>query len=211
MEIDNTFLTSDNHYLHPNLVRGTSKWKDKSQCRDFDTVEEHDELQIKNHNNKVPKNATVINLGDFCFGRDRFVAERYLRRLNFREMYYIFGNHDSAMEDFFHHYGNRANFEGRTIINCGGYFEYKFGLPYKQSQFFVFCHYHILEWNKKHHNAIMCAGHSHGHLNRWISQHMPDDKIIDLAPECHNYTPLSIREIMEKMVNKKNGTHHKRD
>ena len=34
------WFTSDTHYNHANIVRGASKWEDKSMCRDFDTVEE---------------------------------------------------------------------------------------------------------------------------------------------------------------------------
>ena len=42
------WFTSDTHYNHKNLVKGISRWEDKSGCSDFATKEEMNELLIKN-------------------------------------------------------------------------------------------------------------------------------------------------------------------
>ena len=49
------FFTADNHYYHKNL----------SIHRDFNSVEEMNELMIDNHNKKVTKNDHIYILGDF--------------------------------------------------------------------------------------------------------------------------------------------------
>lgn len=203
------YFVSDLHFQHTNLVAGCSKWTDKAGCRPFASVNEHDETLISNWNKVVTPNDIVYNLGDFCFGRVGMIAERYLRRLNFKEMFYIFGNHDEAMEDLFKTHGDHYLMDGiKTIHNCGHYREINLPVVFKAHQFMVLCHYAMIEWNRKHKDAIMLYGHSHGHINNWVAKHMPDDKLMDVGMECINYTPISFEEVLQKMVHKKCGTHH---
>lgn len=205
---DNTYVCSDPHFKHQNIISGVSRWADKSCCRPFKDIDHHDETIINNWNAKVPFNGIVICLGDFMFGRDYLEAEKYLFHLNFRELYFIHGNHDRAMENLFRERGNYIDIYNKKIINCNHYLEVDFHIAFKYYQKFIFSHYPMITWNGKHKGSIMAFGHEHGHINSWIDTHLPDDKLIDVGMECINYTPISISEIMTKMKDKVAGQHH---
>ena len=62
------YFSSDFHYSHKNIVKGTSSWPDKTGTRDFKTVEEHDNTIIKNINNTVKEDDDLYFIGDWSFG-----------------------------------------------------------------------------------------------------------------------------------------------
>lgn len=72
----NTYFTSDTHYAHKNIVRGTTEWlgdEDKGQAsvdrtRNFNTLEEHNQILIDNINQLVKENDVLYHLGDWSFG-----------------------------------------------------------------------------------------------------------------------------------------------
>lgn len=53
----NIFFTSDTHYGHSNIVKGTTKWdlsgqtRGNQSVRDFDTLEEHDQAIVDGSRN----------------------------------------------------------------------------------------------------------------------------------------------------------------
>ena len=69
------FFTADTHYHHRNLVRGESKWANKSGCRDFDTLEENDIKLIEGINSTVGVDDVLFHLGDFSFGDIKYYKE----------------------------------------------------------------------------------------------------------------------------------------
>lgn len=83
-ETDKLFFTSDTHFGHTKIIGYAN--------RPFDSVEEMDEMLIRNWNETVPEDGIVFHLGDFCFGNNsRWKA--VLEQLN-GQKYLILGNHD---------------------------------------------------------------------------------------------------------------------
>lgn len=78
------WFTSDTHFNHNNILRFC-----KRPCN---SIEEHDEMLIKNWNERVGINDTVFHLGDFCFGAPSKIVE-IRNRLN-GNIVLIRGNHD---------------------------------------------------------------------------------------------------------------------
>ena len=56
IENRNVFFCSDPHYNHKNLVDSTSEWSDKTRCRKFTSLEEHNRTLVKNINDTVKEN-----------------------------------------------------------------------------------------------------------------------------------------------------------
>src|SRR5690606_11386460 len=88
----NQWFTSDPHLGHKNIVRGISTWKNKSACREFDTLEEHDNTIVNAFNKYVAEDDIVFLLGDFSLGGAENVY-KYRKQLACKNIHYILGNH----------------------------------------------------------------------------------------------------------------------
>jgi len=94
----NTFFTSDTHFHHKNIVAGTSEWDDKRECRDFDTLEEHNAKLVQNINALVKPNDILYHLGDWSFGGVERIWE-FRKQLHCKNIHLILGNHDHHIEN----------------------------------------------------------------------------------------------------------------
>lgn len=166
------FFTSDTHFGHLNIIKYCN--------RPYNTVEEMNESLIYNWNKVVKKNDIVYHLGDFCLGKiDEF--DSYFNKLK-GKIILIEGNHDriaNKNKHKFHEYHT-----GYIEVNVDGW-------P------IVLSHYAMRVWNNCHNGAFHLYGHSHGTL--------PDDiqsMSFDVGVDCHNFTPISIKQI-EKIMEKK--------
>lgn len=81
---EHIFFTSDTHFHHDNIIRFCN--------RPFSSVEEMDEVLIKNWNETVGPDDIVFHLGDFAWGGSE-VWNSILQRLN-GHIHLIIGNHD---------------------------------------------------------------------------------------------------------------------
>lgn len=146
-----------------------------------------DATLINNWNSVVQPNDVVYNLGDFTFSAN---AGKYLQRLN-GVKHLIKGNHDKQPSPS----------QGWASVN--DYREIRV-----EGQFIVLMHYAMRVWNKSHSGAWNLFGHSHNSL--------PDDPnalAIDVGVDCHNYFPISFRDV-KRIMNKKDYKsidHHGRD
>jgi calcineurin-like phosphoesterase family protein len=126
------FFTADEHYGHTNIIK---------YChRPFQTVEEMDNEIIRSHNAVVGEDDTVIHVGDFCFGGNRYVAEEYRKRLMGNHIF-LQGSHDRCLGD------------------CCQVWEKKI-----DGQYVVACHYAMRVWPRSHYGSWQVYGHSHGGL-----------------------------------------------
>ena len=86
MDNSNIYLIADPHFNHKNII----KYCD----RPFSSVDEMNQVLIKNWNNTVKKEDRIFVLGDFCLSGKNKIIE-IGKQLNGRKTL-ILGNHDSA-------------------------------------------------------------------------------------------------------------------
>src|SRR3954464_7923724 len=94
---NNIWFVSDTHFGHANLVKGCSNWEDLSECRNFDSLEEHNERLIENINKRVKEKDCLFHLGDWSFGGSENIYN-FRKRLYCRNIHLILGNHDIHLQ-----------------------------------------------------------------------------------------------------------------
>jgi calcineurin-like phosphoesterase family protein len=204
----NTFFTADTHFGHANIIRyckrpqlqltdvvidteGNEQWVSRELARQ--RAAEMDGMLIDNWNKTLTSEDDICHLGDYCFGSVDY-AIRYLCRLKFRALYFIWGNHDSAMKEVQRaiKVGQIAPNLAKRIVFLGDLREITVN-----GQRITLCHYKMQVWNKSHHRAWHLFGHSHGTL--------PDDShalSLDVGVDIHNYRPISFDEVKALMSKK---------
>jgi calcineurin-like phosphoesterase family protein len=177
------YFTSDTHYGHTNIIKYCN--------RPFKSVEEMNDVLVKNINSKVQPGDVLWHLGDFAMGGELNVRE-FRDRINCKRINLILGNHDN-----------------RKVVSKSLLFQNIYDMyEYRGEISVVLCHYALRVWNKSHHGYYHLYGHSHGTL--------PDDPnslSFDAGVDCHNFSPLSISEI-KNIMSKKTWTpvdHHKKE
>ncbi len=170
----NVWFTSDQHYGHSNIIRFCN--------RPFNDVHEMNESLIKNHNSVVKTDDIVYYLGDFGF-MDVDKLKNILVRLNGQKIL-IYGNHDKVIK------GAVGAFKS-LFLHMTDYLEINV-----YGNKIILCHYPMLSWNGSGRGSIMLHGHSHG-----TSEYgnLKNSKILDVGVDCHNYAPISAKEIFSKM------------
>jgi calcineurin-like phosphoesterase family protein len=208
MSNHNIWFTSDTHWNHKNIVRGTTEWdvskaavgSSHQSVRDFDTLEEHNTTLIKNFNSVVKPEDTLWHLGDWSFGGHENI-KKFRDQLNCRNIHLIFGNHDQHIEPINSVY--RECFSSAQYVKE---FSLKLGTDRTGRmgrQKFFLSHYSHQVWNQSHHGTIHLFGHSHGTL-RGIGKSM------DVGVDTHALYPYHLDEVLDVMKHIKIGyvDHH---
>lgn len=137
--VENLFITSDEHYNHFNIIKMCN--------RPYYSVDEMNEALINNHNCIVGDDDITIHLGDFIWKGLKF--DDIVYQLN---GYHIFikGNHDHAYPS------PRKDAKYEILENQILEFKYL-------KKRFVACHYPFYprEWNGGYHRYINLYGHTH--------------------------------------------------
>lgn len=159
------WFTSDTHYNHKNIVKGISRWPDKSSCRDFETKEQMNDLLVENINRVVKPDDTLFHLGDFSFhGKDKIYEFR--GRINCKNVHLIYGNHDTDIHE---------DPEVKQIFSSVAFYR-EINI---NGQKIMLCHYPLRTWNKCHHESWMLYGHCHGKLQHHIPAELLRSLIAD--------------------------------
>ena len=183
----NIWLTSDTHFAHSNIIKKLSKWKDKSGCRNFETMEDHDHTIIDNINKLVKPNDILYHMGDWSFG-DPDNVRKYRNRIACQDIRLVLGNHDKYIAPKDSPY--RGCF---TSVDYVAGFSLKIdGQPFK-TKFFL-SHYSHQVWPSSHHGTIHGFGHSHNSI-KGIGRSM------DVGVDCNNFYPFHIDEIIYQLKN----------
>jgi len=203
------WFCSDPHYNHSNLVRGTSNWEDKSRCRNFDTIEEHNQALVDNINAVVDEDDYLVCLGDWSFGGEDKVRE-FREQLEVNNIILVYGNHDHNIR---HKKENQRLFDSvqdyleLEVIDAPTLVHQK--KPTKQK--IVLSHYPFRTWNWAHHGSWNCYGHVHCTLDAkaprfpeptWIGDqyYIKNSKSMDVGFDCHpEFRPFSYHEIKDIM------------
>jgi calcineurin-like phosphoesterase family protein len=173
------WFTSDTHYNHKNIVRGTSEWGGSrdQRTRDFDTLEKHNRTLVQNINALVMPEDILYHLGDWSFGGFGSIQE-FRDQLNVGTIHLIYGNHD-------HHIENNKNGIRSLFASTQHYKRISIA-----GQEIVMSHYSMRVWDRGHHGAWMLYGHSHGTLPAH-----GNFKTLDVGVDTNNLKPYSFDEL----------------
>lgn len=161
IKIDNdikVWITSDTHYSHKNICRGTTNWRmpdgsiPEKQTRDFPTIEKMNSTIVDNVNNLVGQDDILIHLGDWSFGGFENIEEFY-NRLVCKNIHLILGNHDHHIDR------NRDNIQ-KLFLSVSWFQQFEY-----MGETLECMHYPISSWNGLRKGRI----HLHGHC------HLPND------------------------------------
>ena len=196
------WITSDTHFGHKNIVRGTTNWRTQDgevpidSTRDFQTIEQMNERLIDGINHHVGQDDTLIMLGDVSFGGFDNIGI-FLERLVCHNIHLILGNHD-------HHIQNNRDYVQGRFLSVQHYMEANIN-----GQDFVFCHYPLQSWNGLNKGVI----HLHGHVHLPEHRKFGNGKRMDVGVDGNGMDPYSIDDII-RIMNKipvgsdMSGDHH---
>lgn len=177
MDIDHTFVSSDLHLYHSNILKFISQVDNKSRVRPVfgeDDILAMNEAIVANHNSVVGPDDTWYCLGDVIFGINKI--DNILPRLNGRKKYLILGNHEYREKSDFMHYFDyfKKISESARIGNV------------------VFTHRPVLlgGWES------YLKANVHGHIHE---VNVPDPRYFNASMEQINYTPVSLRTIRDTL------------
>lgn len=194
--MSNIWFTSDTHYGHKNLVKGTTSWdlslpNSENRVRDFASLEEHNQKLVDIFNSLIKPDDILYHLGDWSFGgHDNIYLFR--KQLHCKNIHLILGNHDYHIENDKFLYNAELN--ARSLFSSVDYVK---TLKLKGVPNIFMSHYAHRVWDKSHHGSIHLYGHSHGTL--------PDagNRSMDVGVDTHNLYPYHLDEILETLLPRK--------
>ena len=182
------WVTSDIHHSHKNICRGVTNWRTQdgqipiNSTRDFQTIDEMNDVLVNNINSKVGQYDTLIMLGDISFGGFENVG-KFLDRLVCKNIHLVLGNHDHHIRN------NRENIQDK-FISVSDYLQVKI-----YDQDFVLSHYPFSSWNGLNKGVI----HLHGHVHLSNKDKWGLGKRLDVGVDGNDYYPYSLSEIVHMM------------
>jgi calcineurin-like phosphoesterase family protein len=192
------WFTSDTHYGHTNICRGISKWRDENgnvpinQTRDFQTLEQMNNVIVDSINNVVGEDDILFHMGDFSFGGFERIIE-FRKRIHCKSIHLILGNHD-------HHIERNKNNVQELFSSVNQYLRLEISVKpdtklYIREYDFVLMHYPIASW----HNMNDGVMHLHGHTHLSNEHKIGNGKSIDVGMDGNNMKPYSLNEIISIM------------
>lgn len=179
------YYIADPHFGHSNIIR--------LNHRPFNSVEEMDEILIKNWNERVKDTDVVYIIGDFSF-KSVTNPIKVLKRLKGQKVL-IEGNHDCK---------NLKNIEFRNCFSeiCS------IKEIYDGGKRVIMCHYPLVEWNGYFRGSYLVYGHIHNNTINdafKIMKNIPN--ALNAGVDITNYYPVTIDELIEcnKIFNRKNS------
>lgn len=198
-----TFFSADYHFGHSNIInlchRPFTKpgiCPDTGDIIDEPDIEAHDNTIKHRHNEVVTINDILYFLGDGAFRCSPEHAAKYLKSLNCKKMYYLWGNHDKAVfqaiqKGLFdnHIKSGRIEFIGKYDKNQRTSLNIKVN-----GQKIVLFHYGLRSWDSAFRGAWHLYGHSHSNLP---SLH----KSMDVGVDTNNFYPYEFTDLQRVMNN----------
>jgi len=160
-----------------------------------------DNTIIDNINANVGEEDTLWHLGDFCFApRNRYyaVVRDYRSRINCRNIYQVWGNHDNESV-------------------AGVFKENHWKVMIKErGQSIVLCHEAFAIWTDSHKGAWNLYGHSHSGAENWLDEILPGRKSMDVGVDnayklLGEFRPFSFDDIHQIMSRRPGHNKIKKD
>lgn len=179
----NVFFTSDTHFSHANII----KYCD----RPYKSADEMDEDLIRRWNETVKKDDVVFHLGDFGMANQKKL-ESIVGRLN-GQIYLIRGNHDGHLNTD----GLFTLVRQQMIVKVDGVY-------------ILMLHYPLLGYRSETLDGkrlIQLYGHVHSRKNMssYDKQRQASTSWnqYDVGVDNNDYRPVSFKEVMEKIENRR--------
>lgn len=194
------YFTSDTHYGQKNIVAGVSSWPDKSKCRKFKTIEEHNEKLVDSINSVVGQEDTLYHLGDWSFGGVENIF-KFRERIICSNVHLILGNHDENI------FKNRENCR-EIFQSVNSYLEIEI-----EKNMIILSHWPMKIWNGSHKGSWQLHGHCHNNLkpDEWWTK-SKRRRTMDIGVDTNELMPYSyedLKRIMNKIVDyPKDLDHH---
>lgn len=167
----NTWVVSDTHFGHENIVGYCSRPVD------------HDQVILEQWRAHVPDDATVLHLGDLCWKSNAWFRNIIAPRLTGARKLLILGNHDKGRYSFYR--------------NCGFQLVKPFAVHFEK-HIVEFNHYpRSLEEQNLHPQQWRLHGHIHNN-GYYDGRGADDDKLI---PFLRNHINLSVEQTRYRPVN----------
>jgi len=133
-------------------------------------------LMIKNWNEKITPQDKVFFLGDFALHMRLPDMEAIFEKLN-GDKHLIVGNHDRNNKV---HQLKWGSVHDVMMVDTPG-----------QGSFWL-SHYPHRSWPRSFHGSFHLHGHCHGKMSPYTNS-------LDVGMDCHNYYPLSLDEVLQKI------------
>lgn len=179
---DKVFIVSDHHFFHNNIIKYCN--------RPFETVEEMNEVLVKNWNSVIGPDDHIYHLGDFCFGNvEKWNWCLEPGRLN-GHIHLILGNHDpdrifrpgTMIERF-------DSIEFQKVLIIDGWTVYLNHFPFASFS------------NNIDHKVVQLLGHIHsgptGIGNVMLNGNNLQWNQYDVGVDNNEYMPISLARAME--------------
>lgn len=191
----NIWFTSDTHYSHKNICRGTTSWVDaENETRDYATLDEMNANICYEINEKVKQDDILFHLGDWSFSGIDKISE-FRNRLVCKNIHLIYGNHDTSIQNSAQLQALFSSVQHYLELDVRMYTgEKQQKLVFQQD--FVLCHYPIQSWNKMNKGTI----HLHGHVHLPPHKRLGKGKMMDVGMDGNSMMPISILEVMKIMA-----------
>lgn len=203
--LPNVYITSDLHYGHKNICRGTTTWRTAdgqipiNSTRNFSSLEKMNYEILNGINTTVSQDDILIILGDVGFGGADSV-HKLLSQIVCKNLYLCYGNHDAEIAD------NELDLQNR-FLGCYSYMKLSVG-----NKRFILQHYPIASWHGLNKGWYMLFGHVHLPTNRRFGPGRTMDVGIDGHPEFRPYNIITeVVPLLEKREIKSwfsSGDHH---
>lgn len=170
------WFTSDTHFSHERILK----------YRKIDTLDNMNNIIIKNWNSNIQPKDTVYFLGDFCF--DNKITYDLLDRLN-GNIHIIQGNHD---KNFIKQLKKNIHPKIKSVNRI---------LDIKIDKIKItLCHFQMYNFNCSHYNAWHLYGHNHKTDNPNFG------KCLNVGTDLHNLTPIEWQDV-KRIISLRNDNH----
>lgn len=170
------YFIADTHFGHQNII--------KMNNRPFSSVEEMDEIMIKNWNEAVKSdNDDVYIIGDLCYKSGKNPVE-YLKQLKGKK-HLIIGNHDGRII--------RDPVARKMFVDIKD-----MSTIWINGKMIVLCHYPMAEWNGFFRGSVLMYGHIHNNIENDTYKIMKNIRnAYNCGVDILGYKPRTFEEVIE--------------
>lgn len=165
----NIWVSSDFHFGHRNILNFTDSSGELIRGKVFNSIQEHDEILIDNHNKLVKPEDHFYCLGDVVMARRNL---QICKRLNGKKRL-VRGNHDI--------------FKTQEYLDVG--FEEIYGVRVFPKHNLIFSHIPLHPDSLSSRDWVNIHGHTHSNIVKDTNKH-PDPRYRCVSVEQTNYKPV---------------------